>query len=91
MTADIYELSADRRIDREIVLGAVKVCIKIKWLAGVQGAKLIIHMNVEEEVSEKFQEEINNQILKLAIDYALHDGYPEVLSKERNRAVRKRA
>ena len=48
-------------------------------------------MNVEDEVSEEFQEEINDQILKLAIDYALLHGYPEGLLKEWNRAVRKRA
>ena len=48
-------------------------------------------MNVEDEVSEEFQEENNDPILELAIDYALHHGYPQVLSKERKRAVRKRA
>ena len=53
---------------------------------GVRGAKTIIDMNVEDEVSEN-----NDSILEPAIDYALHHGYPQGLSKERKRAVRRRA
>ena len=48
-------------------------------------------MNIEDEVNEEFQEENNDPILELAIDYALHHGYPQGLSKERKITVKKRA
>ena len=43
-------------------------------------------MNIEDEVNEEFQEENNDPI-----DYALHHGYPQGLSKERKITVKKRA
>ena len=55
------------------------------------GVIIISEMNPEGEGSAQEFEEESDPILELAIEYALHRSYPSGLSKEKKRAVRKRA
>ena len=64
--------------------------MSIKWLAGASSVISSVKMNQEDE-QEFSDKENEDPILELAIEYALHGSYPSGLSKERKRAVRKRA
>ena len=55
------------------------------------GVIILSEMNPEDEVSAQECEEENDPILEFAIEYVLHRTYPSGLSKEKKRAVRKRA
>ena len=65
--------------------------MSIKWLAGVIGTILSPEMSQEEESGEFDEETSDDPILELAINYALSRNYQPGLTKERKRAVRKRA
>ena len=61
-----------------------------KWLAGALGVIIFLKMNSDDESCVQQDEEVD-QILELAVDYAVRRSYPPGLTKERKRAVRKRA
>ena len=61
-----------------------------KWLAGALGVIIFLKMNSDDESCVQQDEEVD-QILELAVDYAVCHSYPPGLTKERKRAVRKRA
>ena len=50
---------------------------------------VFLEMNPEEGTTKEFEDE--NDILDLAIEYVLHSNYPPNLSKDKKRAMRKRA
>ena len=61
-----------------------------KWLAGALGVIIFLKMNSDDESCVQQDEEVD-QILELAVDYAVRRSYPPGLTKEKKRAVRKRA